>query len=120
MKSGWLFYVICAIAIGGMAISLLVVKKVSATNLTNQQAQFEKTSLADWQKYLDAQNDPHKLISLAKRIASNHPRLLEPLFDRAYKLAPGERDIVILDSYYHPELKKRVEDIDPLFEKNGH
>lgn len=68
-------------------------------------------------RYVATQTDERKLVSLAKRLKNSDAETLRIIIDRAYALNPGSRDITLLASYYHPELKKRILELDPLYEE---
>ena len=65
--------------------------------------------------YLARQTDEHKLIRFAKQLKDRDPAILELVVDRAYEVNPKNRDIVVLASIFHPELKPKILEIDPLY-----
>jgi hypothetical protein len=69
--------------------------------------------------YAAKQTDARKLVSYAKNISSADSKSLQIIIDRAYELEPNSRDIVILASEFHPELKKRIQELDPLYEEKN-
>lgn len=92
----------------------------AARNQINQTAiqqlevsrQEQKGSLKE---YLGKQADSRKLVSLAKRLKYADPAVLRPIVERAYELNPNSRDIALLASFFKPELKDRVLELDPLY-----
>jgi len=80
--------------------------------LDNAAAQQQLTSLRG---YLGKQTNERKLVSLAKLLKNREAWLLQPIIDRAYELNPNSRDIALLASFFHPELKERVKELDPLY-----
>lgn len=68
-------------------------------------------------RYVETQTDERKLVSLAKRLKNSDKETLRIIIDRAYVLNPGSRDITLLASVFHPELKDRVPELDPLYKK---
>ena len=86
-------------------------REAAALEATNWQ--ITKTSLED---YLAGQTDARKMVSLAKRMSSQDPRLIELIIERAYLLNPNSRDIAVLLAAFRPEMKKRVIELDPLYQ----
>lgn len=69
-----------------------------------------------WDTYLAKQTDEHKLVRLLKKLTYADPKVLEMITLKAYELAPDNRDIVILASYFKPELKEKILQLDPLYQ----
>ncbi|MEK7170827.1 MAG: hypothetical protein AAB774_00785 [Patescibacteria group bacterium] len=68
-------------------------------------------------RYVASQTDERKLVGLAKRLKNSDQETLRIIIDRAYALNPGSRDITLLASQFHPELKARVLELDPLYKE---
>ncbi len=68
-------------------------------------------------RYVAKQTDERKLVGLAKRLKNSDNEILRIIIDKAYELNPGSRDITLLASSFHPELKDRVPELDPLYKK---
>ena len=109
------FYLGVLIVIG----SLLSVGTASANRLKHQQQAIEAATVAEinanLSRYLTKQTDPFKLVRLAKLMRTQDPTILQPIIERAYALAPKNRDITVLASQFHPELKAKILEIDPLY-----
>lgn len=65
--------------------------------------------------YLAKQTDSRKLVSLAKRLKNADSAIIRLVVERAYELNPNSRDIALLASFFNPELKDRVRELDPLY-----
>lgn len=92
---------------------------VNAVN--NEVSQIEQASqqerVNNISRYVSTQTDERKLVSLAKRLKNTDKETLRIIIDRAYELNPGSRDITLLASEFHPELKEKVLQLDPLYKK---
>lgn len=64
--------------------------------------------------YLSKQTDAFKLVALAKLQPTADSAYLQKVIDRAYQLNSTSPQIAYLASFYHPELKSRVKELDPL------
>lgn len=111
------FYLGAAVVILGLygwrlAGTYSINNQISRINQASQQSQSD--NLRRWALN---QTDERKLISLAKRLKNRDQWLLQILIDRAYALNPNSRDITLLASQFHPELKPKVLILDPLFQK---
>ncbi len=115
MSSRAWFYLGAVIIIAGM----LVYAAVERAKINQQQILIQDQSTAELKDtltpYLAKQTDGHKLISLAKHLNGTDPSVLQLIIDRAYALEPKDRDILILDSAFHPELKSQIIALDPLY-----
>lgn len=69
-----------------------------------------------WQNYLDKQTDEHKLVQLMKKNPNLDEVALKLITLKAYELAPTNRDVTILASFFQPELKEKVLELDPLYQ----
>lgn len=109
------FYLAIFIVIAG----LLALGAANSNILRRQRQAIEAESLAAQQQqlglYLAKQTDGHKLVRLAKQMKNGDPNILKAIIDRAYALNPTDRDIVVLASFYNPELKSKVLELDPLY-----
>lgn len=109
------FYVPVLMIVGG----LLSWGAVTAAEIRAEQATADRAGLKSQQaileQYLNKQTDPVKLIRLAKQTKNSDPALLEMIADRAYQIAPKNRDVAVLAAEFHPELKAKVLEIDPLY-----
>lgn len=87
--------------------------------INNEVSRIEQASqqerVANITRYVATQTDERKLVSLAKRLKNSDQETLRIIIDRAYELNPGSRDITLLASEFHPELKTRVLELDPLY-----
>lgn len=82
-----------------------------------QQATNNETQTTQIKEYLAKQTDARKMVRLSLQLATGGNRALtQAVIDRAYELINNSRDIALLDSYFHPELKQRVVELDPLYE----
>lgn len=82
-----------------------------------QQAANNETQMVQMKEYLAKQTDARKMVRLSLKLApSGNKALTQAAIDRAYELKNNSRDIALLDSYFHPELKQRVVELDPLYE----
>jgi hypothetical protein len=87
-----------------------VTHEISRIDQASLQAQSD--SLQTW---ADGQTDERKVVSLAKKLRTRDQALLKILVDRAYAINPNSRDITILASQIHPELKDKILQLDPLY-----
>ena len=109
------FYLAAVIVIVTLICSYEAIKnKTNRQVATSEQAgiQDQKNQLSS---YLQKQTDAHKVLSLAKLMKNASPDLIEMMADRAYQLDPTNRDVVLLSSAFHPELKSQVLKLDPLY-----
>lgn len=110
----WLYLTGAIIAVALIARGTLAVSAVNHAS-----AALEAQSLGEQQQilgaYLTKQTDEHKLIRFAKQMKSQDPALLMMIADRAYEVNPKNRDIVVLASLFHPELKPKILELDPLY-----
>lgn len=99
--------------------ALMVFFYGSRARLERETARVEAASFqaarTDLENYLARQTDGRKMVTLAKRLSHQDARLIEPIIARAYALNPNSRDIAILLAAFRPEMKKRVEELDPLY-----
>lgn len=109
------YYLGAAIIIG----ALIVFGMIESNNIRRQQILIQSQSTSDLQQemtnYVAAQTDPHKLISLAKRLKDADSSILQIIIDKAYALNPNDRDTLVLASQFHPELASKITQIDPLY-----
>lgn len=107
-----------------LAVSIVILGefsfyKIDQNHIAAQQSRIEKTAIesqvSSLDSYLALQTDERKLVSLAKHLRNSSPVILKPIIDKAYALNPNSRDITLLASYFHPELKARVTELDPLY-----
>lgn len=112
------YYLAAAIII----TALLVFGALETNSIRRQQIliQSQSSSLLQQQlqNYVANQTDPHKLISLAKRLQGADSAVLQVLIDKAYAFNPNDRDVAALDSQFHPELASHVTELDPLYAPN--
>ncbi len=112
----WLYLCAAIIALGLVAYwNWESADLQTRTNTTTAQAL--KTAQADLKNFLTKQTDGPKLISLAKRLNKNQPELVKPIIEKAYALAPTNPDVVLLASAYHPELKAKALELNPLLDQ---
>src|SRR3989344_6941683 len=78
----------------------------------NQDAKQERAE--NMSRYVATQTDERKLVSLAKRLKDGDQESLQIIIHRAYQLNPGSPVITLLSSTFHPELKAKVLELDPL------
>ena len=116
MMSGRFWFYLAVLIVGAGELSLLVGGRARLNNELSRlnQAAFEEQEAA-LKPYLARQTDERKLVSLAKRLKQGDQRLLQLIIERAYELNPNSRDIALLASYFHPELKEKVKELDPLY-----
>lgn len=84
----------------------------------NQTAESREVVVSAFRSYLKDQKNERSLVTLAKRIRLIDAELTRLTVERAYEINPNSRDIVILMSNYRPELKKRILELDPLYQEN--
>jgi hypothetical protein len=111
----WFYFLVIIIVAGLLTVLYTERSRLDhrIASLNDQSYQLQRQQL---QSYLDQQTDARKLVSLAKHLATGDQRLLGMIIDRAYQLNPNSRDIALLASNFHPELKKRVQELDPLYQ----
>lgn len=109
----WLYSALVIVIIG--SISFWVVAK---NNLNHRATIAGETLIKNDQAtltlFLAKQTDAAKLIGLAKRVNNSEPALVQPIVERAYALGSTNPDAVWLASYYHPELKTKALQLNPL------
>ena len=110
----WLYAIALAVV-----FSLYLWRVAAIYSISNQirqsnqlSLQIQQDSLENW---LNHQPNERKIISLAKLLKNREPALLQKLIDKAYALNPNSRDITLLASDFHPELKDKVLVLDPLY-----
>ncbi|OGD61758.1 hypothetical protein A3A71_00415 [Candidatus Berkelbacteria bacterium RIFCSPLOWO2_01_FULL_50_28] len=110
----WFYSGFLIVATGLLVWNSALKSRIAAeeVQITNASAQERIASLKE---YATRQTNARKLVSLAKKLRFEDPAVLRPLIDRAYELNPNSRDITLLASYYRPELKERVKELDPLW-----
>jgi len=114
IKRGW-FYLAVLIVVAGEITVLNMVRIKQHRELVRINDQATARQQQDLNTYLTRQTDARKLVRLAKLLTHNQSFLLQPIIDRAYALNPNSRDITLLASSYHPELKDQVTKLDPLY-----
>ena len=87
-------------------------KKIASLN-----SEALSTRQAELANYLKDQTDQRKLISLAKKLKNQDSSLIQLVADKAYELAPDSRDAVLLAYAFHPELKSKLLELDPLYQE---
>ncbi len=110
----WLY--LTAVIIAGA----LVTRGALAVSAVNRESRsLEAKSLNEQReildRYLAKQTDEHKLLRLAKQMQHRPSELLQMVAERAYEVNPNNRDIVVLNSFFKPELKPRIIELDPLY-----
>lgn len=112
----WLYLPAAIVALGLVAFWNWerIDSQAQAAAATSQSLAFEQTDL---KTFLAKQTDGPKLISLAKHVNSNQPELVEIIIEKAYALAPTNPDAVLLASAYHPELKAKALQLNPLLDQ---
>ncbi|MEK7202018.1 MAG: hypothetical protein AAB669_00585 [Patescibacteria group bacterium] len=97
-------------------------RTATVNSINNEVGRIEQASqqerVENITRYVATQTDERKLVSLAKQLKNSDQETLRIIIDRAYELNPGSRDITLLASEFHPELKTRVLELDPLYEGN--
>lgn len=86
--------------------------EISRIDQASQQERIENIT-----RYVATQTDERKLVSLAKRLKDSDQTTLQIIIDRAYILNPGSPTITLLASTFHPELKEKVLELDPLYKE---
>ncbi len=115
MSKRFWFYSASLIVMAGLLVWLLALRNQLRNEQQRQQTLFAAEQQALLSNYLSSQDDERKLVTLAKTYAKTQPELVRPVIERAYELNPNSRDIVILASHYHPELKEKIKFLDPLY-----
>jgi len=119
MNKQGLFYLV-----SGLAALLIVgygniAKSSLAKNLNRQTADNQQQQIEQMKAYLTQQSDPRKMVRLTFRLSSSASKeIVQLVADKAYELKPDSRDIVLLDSIFHPELKDKIIELDPLYQLN--
>lgn len=115
MSGRFWFYLTSVVIIIGLYTTRIAV----INSLNNTIAKIEQTSrqerIDNLRRYAANTQDERKLVSLAKKIRYEDKEILQTLIDRAYELNPNSRDITILASEFHPELKSKILQLDPLY-----
>lgn len=113
-KRGWFYLAVVIMLVGEIvAFDMVRIRQSQALAEINDQATVHQEQ--DLATYLTRQTDDRKLVRLAKLLARSQSSVLRPIIDRAYALNPKSRDITLLASSYHPELKDQVMELDPLY-----
>ena len=117
MSSRFWFYLGSLVIVAGLyswriASVNAINNEVSRLEQANQQERVKNIT-----NYVAGQKDERKLVGLAKRLKDSDRETLQIIIDRAYELNPGSRDITLLASTFHPELKDKVLELDPLYKK---
>lgn len=114
MNNRFWFYLGVVIILIGLVAWWALGTAHADNNATTSQNLALQTDRQQLQKYLATQKNAPKLIGLAKRLNKTEPALVQPVIERAYVLAPTNPDVVLLESYYHPELKTKAQELNPL------
>jgi len=111
----WFYLGVTVIIVGLYSWRLAAVNGVNRqiSRIDQASLQAQSDSLNRWAAN---QTDERKLISLAKKLKNRDQALLQILIDRAYAINPNSRDITILASQFHPELKDKILQLDPLYQ----
>ena len=113
-KRGW-FYLAVVIVLVGEIVTFNMVRIRQSRELAEINDQALARQEQDLTIYLTHQTDDRKLVRLAKLLAHDQASPLQLIIDRAYALNPKSRDIALLASSYHPELKDQVTKLEPLY-----
>ena len=117
MSSRFWFYLGSLVIVAG----LYSWRIASVNAISNEVSRIEQAGnqeqIKNITRYVAAQSDDKKLVSLAKRLKNGDKEILKIIIDRAYEINPGSRDITLLASSFHPELKDRVPELDPLYKE---
>lgn len=113
-KRFW-FYLGVLIVIAGEISYYRATQNRIAQELARLNLSAQEQRINDLKNYLGRQTDERKLVSLAKKLRFSEAKTLQLIIDRAYELNPNSRDITLLASEFHPELKERVKELDPLY-----
>jgi hypothetical protein len=111
---GW-YYLTSIVAVGCLCLWYAVSSSRISSQIDSAEAAGIENQTVSWQSYLSKQTDEHKLVRLLKRVSGADAKALELITLKAYELAPNNRDIVVLASYFRPELKEKVLQLDPLY-----
>jgi|SRR3989344_2128525 len=114
MSSRFWFYLGSVVIVAGLytwRVSVINSLNHEMGNI-NQASQQERAK--NITRYVATQTDERKLVSLAKRLKDGDQETLLIIIDRAYELNPGSPVITLLSSTFHPELKAKVLELDPL------
>jgi len=117
MSNRFWFYLGVAIVIVGLFSYRTGVRNKISNDINRINLESRQAALSDLSKYLEKQTDERKLVSLAKKLRNRESWLLEAIIDRAYAINPKSRDITLLASEFHPELKEKVKILDPLYKE---
>lgn len=117
MGARFWFYRGAAIIIVGL-VSLLVAETTATNRAVERLNSAAATARSNQlQTYLAKQTDPHKLVRLARAlVATDQITDAQAVIDKAYELEPNSPTITLLASQFHPQLKKRVQELNPLGE----
>ena len=108
------FYLGSSIVIVGLSVSRAAVVSSTANGIKQLELSGQEERAGNIARYVERQTDEHKLVSLAKRLRYGDRKSLQIIIDRAYALDRGSPVITLLASSFHPELKERVLELDPL------
>lgn len=96
-------------------------RTATVNSINNEVGRIEQAAsqerIGNMERYVATQTDERKLVSLAKKLSHSDKETLRIIIDRAYELNPGSRDITLLASEFHSELKGRVLELDPLYKE---
>lgn len=115
MSNRFWFYLGAAIVIIGLFSYRTAIQNKLSNDIRRIDLESRQTQLSDLSKYLEKETDERKLISLAKKLRNRESWLLQAIIDRAYAINPKSRDITLLASEFHPELKEKIKYLDPLY-----
>jgi len=115
MSKRFWFYLTAIVVIAGLYTWRLAVVNGVNNQIGRIEAAGQAERVGNLHRWVDAQKDERKLISLAKKLRYLDNASLQVLIDRAYALNPNSRDITILASQFHPEFKSKILELDPLY-----
>jgi|GEM_PF-1307196 len=117
-KRRWFYLVSAAIVLIEIG-ALIGISRFSQDKESAIDRQGVLEQVENLKSYLAAESDERKLVSLAKKLRHAPEEILEPIVLRAYELNPNSRDIAVLASHFRPELKERVKELDPLYDRDS-
>ncbi len=117
MNDRFWFYLGSLVIVAGLYSWRVATVNAIANEVGRIEQASQRERMSSITQYVTKQTDERKLVSLAKRLKDSDPETLQIIIDRAYALNPGSRDITLLASQFHPELKEKVRQLDPLYKE---
>ena len=108
-------YIATIILLSGMVVYYQYQKAKIDRQAQDSEKQFQTEQASQLQIFLDKQNDPIKLVRIAKNFSSINPDFTKLAILKAHELSPNSRDITLLASSYDSSLTEKLKTLDPLY-----